>query len=400
MGPTLYADGLPRPSKLADSLRPELNPDLRVVVWQFSSRSAIHNDYVRFGLRFRALQAGNLRVLTHATMTQLVATPDGSHVAHVEVSTPEGKRHRIDARQVVLCGGGIENARMLLASNRIDPKGVGNRHGQVGRFFMDHPRTTVGSFATEAWPAVQGEFGLSRANSGVRVQCGLSLALDLQKREQLLNCAAWTTQHVADDDAWRSLRTVGLGNGNNRFQAAKVILQNADQIAVGLWQKFILGRSLIRRFKHVDLDVMVEQVPRLDSCIRLSSRIDALGVPLSVIDWKIGEAECRTVIKLSKAVNAALARAGLPEAELVDWIRNDRPEDATFYDPAHPLGATRMAARPDEGVVDSEGKVFGVDNLFIAGSSTFPTGGHANPTFTLVALAIRLADHVRETARS
>ena len=398
LGTELYREGLPEHSVLAASLQADPDPEVRVVMWQFSSRSPIHSDYVRFGLRFRALQATNVEVLTHATMTQLETSDDGSHVHALEVTTPDGRSHSIRAGQVVLCGGGIENARMLLASNRNDPRGVGNKHGRVGRFLMDHPRTTVGTFAPEAAPTVQRELGLFRAASGVRFQCGLSLALDIQRREQLLNCAAWTTQHVSEDDAFLSLRRVGLGNGHSRLAAAKVIVRNADQIAVGLWQKFIRGQGLTRRLAQLNLDVMVEQVPNPDSRIRLSSRRDALQVPLSEIDWKISEVESRSAIRLGHAINATLRRAGLPEATLVDWVRDLRVEDAEFCDPAHPLGATRMAARAEDGVVDRDGKVFGMDNLYIAGSSTFPTGGHANPTVTVVALALRLADHLRNPA--
>ncbi len=406
LGPALYTDGLPQNSDLAhyvDGTRlPDgsLGPDLRVVTWQFSSRSSLHNDYVRFGLRLRSLRANNLRVLTQATVTQILATDDGGHVTGVEVSTPEGKTHTIRTQRVVLCGGGIENARMLLASNRVDGSGLGNRRGLVGRFFMDHPRTTAGTFTPEAAPAVQRELGLFRAPTGVRVQCGLSLSLEVQRREGLLNCAAWTTQHVADDDAWRSLRKVSLGNGDHKLEAALVLCKNANQIALDLWGKLFFGKALTRRLKQLDLDITVEQAPDADSRIRLSSRRDALNVPLSQIDWKISELERRSVVRLSHATNATLARAGLPQAELVDWIQHDRPEDAVFSDPAHPIGSTRMAVREEDGVVDRNGKVFGVDNLYIAGSSVFPTGGHANPTLTIIALTLRLADHLMHLAPS
>ena len=395
LGSALYSDGLPQSSGLASHLAPEQTPSLRVIMYQFSSRSVISTDYVRFGARFRSLQASNVRLITHATVTQIEISEDRRRVTGLEIRSPQNACHHVHAGTVVLCGGGIENARMLLTSTRSDARGVGNKHGMVGRFFMDHPRTTVGTFTTESAPKIQQELGLFRAASGARVQCGLSLSFDLQRREGLLNCAAWTTQHVAEDDAWRSLRKVGLGHGEQRLEALKVFSRNIDQVFVGLWQKLVIGKGLVRRLKQLDLDVMVEQLPDPESRVRLSSRCDALGVPLSVIDWKISELEGRSVIRLAREVNKAMAAAGLPQATLKDWVQQDRPEDATFCDPAHPLGATRMADRPENGVVDRDGRVFGIDNLYIAGSSTFPTGGHANPTFTIVALALRLADHLR-----
>ena len=391
VSPEFYAGVLPETAKLLRS--PE--PGVRPVSWQFSCVSPVQKDYVRFGVRFAKLQATNLQVLTHATVTHIDTVPDGSRIIGLEVTTPDGTRHYVRSGQTVLCGGGIENARMLLASNRRDPSGVGNRHGRVGRFLMDHPRTTVGTFPEKCVAAVQEEFGLFWA-SGVRVQCGLSLPVEVQRQERLLNCAAWTTQHVAENDVWRLMRVARRKTGRTRLTTARKIVQNADQLVMGLWDKLVLGRGLTRRLKHLDLDVMVEQAPDPESRIRLSGKRDALNVPLSEIDWKISDMERLTVIGLAHAVNTALERAGLPQASLVDWVRDRRPENAVFTDPAHPLGTTRMASRAEDGVVDRNCKVFGVDNLYVAGSSVFATGGHANPTVTVVALAIRLAEMLRE----
>ena len=390
VSPRLYGGVRPEGTSL---LEPE-EAGVRPVSWQFSCASPL-NDYVRFGPRFAKLQAANIHVLTHATMTHIDTTADGSRVVGVEVAAPDGTRHSVRGALTVLCGGGIENARMLLASNRRDPRGVGNRHGVVGRFLMDHPRTTVGTFAADGAAAVQKDFGLFWSK-GVRVQCGLSLSREVQEQQHLLNCAAWTTQHVAENDVWRLMRVARGRTGRTRLATLRKVVQNADQVATGLWGKFVLGRELARRLKQLDLDVMVEQIPDPESRIRLSDQRDALDVPLSEIDWRISDAERMSVICLAHALNAALERAGLPKANLVDWVRDRRPENAVFSDPAHPMGATRMASRPEDGVVDRDGKVFGVDNLYVAGSSVFPTGGHANPTVTVVALALRLADLLRE----
>lgn len=387
VSPTLYEGVQPEKADLLEAPQ----SGVRTVSWQFS---CLHNDYVRFGKRFARLQAPNVRVLQHATVTHIDTVSDGSRVTGVEVAAPDGTRHHVRSQQTILCGGGIENARLLLASNRRDPRGVGNRYGQVGRFLMDHPRTTVGTFAAEGVAAVQEQLGLFWAD-GVRVQCGLSLSLALQQKERLLNCAAWTTQHVAEDDVWRLLRAARLQTGKPRLAAVRQVVRNADQVVTGLWGKLVLSRGLLRRLKQLDLDVMVEQAPNPESRIRLSGRRDALDVPLSEIDWKISDVERVSVIRLAHEVNRALGHAGLPQAQLVDWVRDRRPEDAVFRDPAHPLGATRMASRAEDGVVDPQCRVFGVSNLYIAGSSVFPTGGHANPTVTLVALALRLADHLR-----
>ncbi len=371
------------------------DPELRAVFWQFSRMPAGAGEYVRFGPRFRALDAPNVQLLTHSTVTHIDMDDDGTRVAGVEVAAPDGGRRQIRARCFVLCGGAIENARMLLASNRRDPRGVGNANGLVGRFLMDHPRATIGTFAPSAVPALQREFLLHRHASGARMQRGFSLRLDLQRGEALLNCAAWLTLHIAEDDVWQALGAARRARGRARLRHGRVALGSAGQAAFGAWEKLVRKRPLPRRFKRLDLDVLVEQAPDPESRILLSERRDALGVPLSRIDWRIGEGERRSVMRLGQAIQQAFERESLPPVALADWIRDRRPEDAVFFDPAHPMGTTRMGGSALEGVVDANSKVFGVDNLFIAGSSVFPTGGHANPTFTITALAVRLATHLR-----
>ncbi len=390
--PVEYGDGLFEELHLRPRLDRADEPDLRAAFWQFS-RMPETGDYVRFGPRFAGLEASNIRLLTHATVTHINTSENGAHVNTLELAAPDGTRHTVAGRRFVLCGGGLENARMLLASNRRDPRGVGNAHDQVGRFLMDHPRATIGTFAPEAVSALQAEFLPVRHRSGARLQRGFSLSFEAQRREKLLNCAAWLTLHVSDDDLWLALRAIRRERGRERLRRAGTAARNSHQAIAGAWSK-LRGRPLPRRFKKLDLDLIVEQTPDPDSRITLSDRRDALGVPLSRIDWRIGEGERRTAIRLGHAIHDALGRAGLPQPRLTDWVREERPDAASFHDPAHPTGATRMASCPCHGVVDADGKVFGLDNLYIAGSSTFPTTGHANPTLMIVALSLRLARHL------
>ena len=260
---------------------------------------------------------------------------------------------------------------------------------------MDHPRTTLGTFAPSAASAIEREFFLLRPGGGVRVQRGLSLSFAVQRRERLLNCAAWVLQDIAEDDAWAALRGLLREKGSQRVRHGRVVVRNAGQIAQGAWRRWITRRPLPRRFKALDIAVLVEQTPDPESRILLSDKCDALGMPLARVDWRIGEMERRTVIRLGQAIHRALDAAGLPQPELMDWVRTGHLENAVFFDPAHPLGATRMADSPERGVVDPQCKVFGVENLWVGGSSVFPTAGHANPTMTLVALALRLADELK-----
>ena len=369
--------------------------DLRPVLWHFSSDSGLYENYIRFGARFAKLKAPNVHVLTHATLTHINTDEDGQRVCSLEIASPQGTRYTVTPGTTVLCGGGLENARMLLASNRFQSQGIGNGHGLVGRFLMDHPRATVGIFSPGDAPVIHEVLGLQRTASGARVQGGLSLSLEVQFRERLLNAVAWTTQHIAQDDVWRAMRTLRQNKEGERLTAAKALLRGANKILPGLWSWLGHQRSLPRQFSELALDVMVEQLPDADSRLRLSTRTDALGVPLSQVDWRISDMERRTALHLAHAINGTLEGAGLPTAQMADWVRLHRWEDAVFTEAAHPAGTTRMAKNETEGVVDRQCRLFGVKNLYVAGSSVFPTSGHANPTLMIVALALRLADTLR-----
>ena len=132
----------------------------------------------------------------------------------------------------------------------------------------------------------------------------------------------------------------------------------------------------------------------------LSSRLDRHGVPLSRVDWRINEPEQRTVRRTAELLVQELVRLGVTPPKPDDWVTAGGRFPATFLDVAHPMGTTRMSGDPRQGVVDADCQVHGIDGLFAAGSSVFPTGGHANPTQMIVAMAIRLADKLKQRANS
>jgi choline dehydrogenase-like flavoprotein len=144
----------------------------------------------------------------------------------------------------------------------------------------------------------------------------------------------------------------------------------------------------------LELQCMVEQVPDPRSRVTLSREKDRYGVPISQVDWRVGEIEWRTVKYMTEFVAKEFASTGLPVPDFDDAVLEGRT--LHLPDVAHPTGTTRMSASASDGVVDSSCQVHGVHGLYVAGSSVFPTSGHANPTQMILALAIRLADHLRE----
>jgi len=151
----------------------------------------------------------------------------------------------------------------------------------------------------------------------------------------------------------------------------------------------------------ISVDAISEQRPDPNSRIVLSERTDRLGVPLAKVDWRINDDERRTIVRIGQLTGDAFVGVGLPEPILEPWVAGNRPGEGVLIDMAHSAGTTRMSNNPKLGVVDENCQIHGVHGLYVAGGSTFPTSGHANPTLMILAVAIRLADKIKsELARS
>jgi choline dehydrogenase-like flavoprotein/nucleoside-diphosphate-sugar epimerase len=385
----------PVPALIA-AVSPDVDPHVFTPYgWSYSRDDADPGDFMRFGPRAERMELPGVRCLLHATVTHIDTTATGDRVERLEVRTPDGGRRWVRAPRVVLCAGAIENARLLLASNRTTPAGVGNAHDVVGRYLMDHLRGPVGFYRSEDLLAVQRVFGGMRANitgQPATLSPGLALSAELQADEDLLNCALWISGDVADDDPTQAARN--LLRRRDVLRSLRSVLSHPLILGEGVKRLVRDHRTALSKMSAIALLCMVEQRPDPDSRITLSRHTDALGVPLSAVDWRVSEQERRTVRRASQAFAAEMRRLGLPVPELLPMI-TDEQADFHLPDVAHPTGTTRMSADPRTGVVDTDCAVHGVRGLYIAGSSVFPTSGHANPTQMIVALAVRLADHLK-----
>ena len=377
----------------------DVNHDLlEPIIWQYSADETEPSDFMRFGRRFLSSKASNIRILLHATVCHITTNHYGSQLKSIDVTNLEGKTATIKAKVLILCGGGIENARLLLCSNRILPEGIGNKGGLVGRFLMDHARCEIGTFDIRKARTLHDKFGAYRA-LGHRFRQGLKLSDNAQKRMGLLNCAAWLdADDRLVDDAWDAVRRL-----RNRRQRRPVrhqlrdiwwVASQPDAIFEGVWNR-LHGKSAPLKARRLLLQCDVEQAPNPDSRIRLSDRKDGLGLPLAQIDWRISEQEKASIAALGIHIKTEFQRLGLPSLTLADWIEPRRYDEVSFVDAAHPAGTTRMAHSARQGVVDPNCQIHDVDGIFIAGTSVFPTISHANPTLMLVALAVRLADWLK-----
>ncbi len=378
---------------------PERNPDPSVLLpffWQFSRdpEESYPFEYVRFGRGLANRLGPDVTLVTNANVLTVEPDDSGQRVDRVEVADPDGRRHHITARVVVLAAGGIENARILLNSDSRTPAGLGNGHDLVGRYLMDHLRGPVAEFEVPRTAELVKRLGRYNVR-GHLFRAGFRLSPEVQREERLLNCAAWIGEEVGADDPWDAMRR--LLRGAPQLPAdAVALVKGLPLFARGVRDYFVERNGIPRRFRSVTLLAMVEQVPDPESRVVLSERRDAFGMRLPRVDWRSHPDEARTMRRTGEIVAEQLARMGLPVPDPAPWVRSGGPVPDSFVDVAHPTGTTRMSDDAATGVVDRDSQVHGVAGLYVTGSSVFPTAGHCNPTQMIVALAVRLADHLRE----
>ena len=361
--------------------------------------------------RFTIDQAGDLEqdsrctLLVNATVREVILSGDKGAVERLDVRTPSGRTIDVRARHYVLAAGGIENPRILLASDSVVPHGVGNHYDQVGRYFMEHPHARGGRVVGKADWQWLSAFAKRRVN-GVEVSPAITPAEALQRREGLLNTALTLAvrqpeggSHPLAKRAYLHVkhRTAPTRTGRSMWKATKQLVRSYT----GLTGPF--HPWLMRRVSGLDLAIVIraEQAPNPDSRVRLGTERDAIGMPRVALDWRLSNIDVDSVAGLVAALERESRRLGLGEVEPAHWLAN--PDKRWVSDElvsAHPIGGfhhmgtTRMASDPRRGVTDGWGRVHGLPNLHIAGSSLFPTGGWANPTLTILALSLRTADRI------
>lgn len=365
-------------------------PDrIRPKMWRYSTPPTNFGEAYRDALA----QASNLDVLLHANLVE-VETDDASRsVASFRIATLAGRSARVRARLYVLALGALENARLLLNSDRVVAGGVGNQRDLVGRFFMEHIGIIAGSVLSikDGWHQSYADlFAGDR-----QVRCGLTASPELQAREGTLNPMA-----MFGEKAVVRPRSAGY---TSLFQIKEQLVHGElpDDLGQHLLNIITDADGVVRgMYERVDPAVYItmeaEQSPNPDSRMLLGSERDQLGLRRAHLDWRLSALDKRSARRLVELIGQELARLDVGRVQMEEWLAED---DTLWSDEIgghyHHMGTTRMASDPSQGVVDANCRVFGVANLYLAGSSVFTTGGCANPTLNLVALALRLAEHIR-----
>ena len=376
--------------------------------FSFDSSKLVHRYQLpslqpRLGAVYRAdlEKADNVRVLLHANLIEFTTNEAASAVSEARVRTLDGRSGHVRARHYVLACGGIENARLLLLSNAVCPSGLGNGRDLVGRFFMDHPSGKLGTITSDDPARLADPYNRQMELFGVPRPGEISLSRDVQEKERLLNGRLRPQDYEEPPPdgivAFRRLRS-DVHDGHFPGDLAKDVWRMAadiEDLVPGIYRR-LLGKPVIKSHR-IDFEGFFEQAPNPESRIGLADTLDALGQRRVRLDWRLTELDIRTYRAAADIFAAELARLELGRVQLDPWLRPGVNVTPEVWGMAHHLGTTRMAEDPRNGVVDSDCKVHGIDNLYVAGGSVFPAAGYALPTFTIIALAIRLADRLNET---
>jgi len=380
-----------------------------------------------FGHLYRPLlnRAHNISLVCHATCTAIKLQDNGKRVAKLAFRNHRGQSFEILAKKYVLALGGLETPRLLLSSNDVMPNGVGNDYDKLGRFYMCHLASTAAELQIP--PAITNViYGYEISKDGIYCRRRLALSAEAQHSHRIGNMIARFLYPNASNPEHRNgiLSTLFLAKKllqpeyRGAFSFNDFLRVNADKRKVDyaahlknilfdfprtlvfsqmvLRKRFLAKRKLpsvvlkSRNNAYV-LDINAEQSPDPNSRITLTSEKDSLGVPKIRVDWRTNDVDKRTIKTGLQLMRNEFRRSGYGELVIKeDNLENYRPVGG------HHIGTTRMATSAREGVVDENCQVHGVSNLYIASSAVFPTSSHANPTLTIVALAIRLADYLKK----
>jgi choline dehydrogenase-like flavoprotein len=353
--------------------------DLKTVRFRMSPPTRFNGKY-----HDELAASERIRLVLNANMVDLRLNEAGTAVtgAIFRSYDPEDSGFTVRARIFCLCLGGMETPRALLNANSQMPAGIGNRNDLVGRYFSEHPTYNVGQILFE---------------NGVPPTTGYSPTPALMEREEILN---FDTLMVTKgmDFATEAKRSVACSTDFMQSLAERVLGRPFNCSIGGLQEYFELRGT--QDYRTGQIGSIIEQALNPDSRVILTDETDRFGLRHLALDWQLSPLDYRTLRGSVTVLGQYFAQARIGRVQVAEWLQEEDPTPPELGSPGsevalhHHMCTTRMSADPAHGVVDADCRVHGIDNLYIGGCSVFATGGHANPTYTIVQLSLRLGDHL------
>jgi choline dehydrogenase-like flavoprotein len=343
----------------------------------------------------------NTVVLLHANAVEILLDKSNSAVVGVRIRSYNGREVVVGARSYVLAAGTIEVCRLLLCSRGQLPFGIGNQRDLVGRWFMDHTFVRTGFIVPGDRRALLDgvrPFFIRNVLHTPRFE----LTAEAQSNHCCLNAYVLVRFEARPGSAlaellatFKQYQAHGLrGLLKGRFW---VVFSGLPDVAAALVARTVLGLRPVPAKSTPVVYLSSEQPPRRESRIHLTQERDAIGMPKVAMRWFIGEEEQRTLFVIARLFDEQLRKHNLGSMHWQGFDPYTNVRSVSISDHYHHLGGARMSSSEGDGVVDPQCRVHGVRNLYIASGATFPAAGSTNPTFTIMALAIRLAEHLAYT---
>lgn len=360
-------------------------------------------------------ESSNITTYTNANVVKIESDENAKNIERVHVACLTGNKFTVEARQFILAAGGLENPRLMLLSNSVQKTGLGNQNDVVGRYFMDHPlmHYLLLNLPDRKIFNTLGLYDKRRVNNET-VMAKFVLAESEVRKSKLLGYTAmiYPRDHRFKSDTKKSMKELlsNLKRGKlpgNALTHIKNVAFHLDDIVADFY-KYNVRKEVVKpnlafgewsletgkekRYSKIEVMSQTEQTPHPDNRVTLSTKPDKLGCPQVKLTNRWNEIDIQSVNASAKILAAEFSRAGLGNLE--PQYKDGRMD--VLMSTHHSIGTTRMNTDPKFGVVDADCKVHGISNLYVAGSSVFPTGGYANPTLTIIALSMRLADHIKK----
>lgn len=364
------------------------------------------------GERFTNLTRGNLAdvdILINATLTRIDVDESG-RVTEVSVANGQGRTVQIGAKNFVMAAGAIETIRLLMGAVPARPNGLGNARDLLGRFFMEHPHARGGEIVSDSLASSLRALPRMKRSGSQRYAAYVRLSESEQKRQGVLNSALSLAPRRHEGESQEFVRALkeklkhdlpSTRFWRTSYKGLKSLSTWARELIDPWASVWAVKQSGKKRGLYAV--IRAEQAPNPESRIVLSDRRDRFELPLADLNWQFTDLDKRSITALMQTLKVEYQRLGWGEVLPASWL--DDPSQVWKFDPLvsahayggyHHMGGTRMAATAATGVVDENCRLFESSNLYIASSSVFPTGGWANPTLTIIALAERLGDHLAE----
>lgn len=356
------------------------------------------------GYRGQLAGSGNVGVILHTNVVKIVPNREATTIERVDIRSLAGGLGAVQARYYVICCGGIETARLLLASNDVEPCGLGNRDDLVGRYLQEHIAVRCGEIFPTSRRALQqlfDQFYIRRTKYLPKLACSEVFQRQNQILNVLGNIVFDTAAHPGIQAAKKMFNAITKGKPLEKpSQAIWDIAKDGKELFGMAYRFYVRRRSFSPSSGPIYLEAHCEQEPNPESRVSLSGEKDALGMPRAKIDWRLTDLSWKTVSVFAKMVAAEFERLGLGRITVADGLLKQQSGwQQGMTDLSHDMGTARMHENPRRGVVDSQCRIHGIENLYVGSSAAFPTGGCSNPTLTLIALCLRLADHLKSRLR-